>query len=152
MEITEEDETLARQIVQDGRLPTRAEMTRPGAILKLEALLSEYDYEVVEDARRLRTYVTNRLLEESTGTNAKDRLRALEMLGKISDVGLFTERSEVVITNRSEKDLESELRESLAALLDPRNVIDVTESPARAGNTPVFEAGVEEIDDVLKGY
>ena len=37
----------------------------PGVILKLSALLTQYDYDVIKDAERMRTYVTNRLLEES---------------------------------------------------------------------------------------
>jgi hypothetical protein len=63
------------------------------------------------------------------------RIRALELLGKISDVGLFTERSEVTVTHRSTDDLKQSLREKLQALrskalkndVEDANVINSTQ-------------------------
>jgi hypothetical protein len=44
-------------------------------------------------------------------------MKALELLGKMSDVGLFTERSEVTITNKSTDELESTLKSKLKRLI-----------------------------------
>jgi predicted transposase YdaD len=53
------------------------------------------------------------------------RIRALELLGKITDVGLFTERSEVTITHRSKEELVVSLREKIQRLRASQDVIDV---------------------------
>jgi len=88
--IPEDDAAKAREIFTAGREPTTYERTLPGVMLKLEALLEEYDYTLLEDTARIRNYVTNRLLEETTAPDAKVRLRAYELLGKITEVALFT--------------------------------------------------------------
>ena len=92
--------------------------TSPSALLLVRALLAQYSHAVVEHAVQLRHLVTNRLILESDNPDPKIRLRALELLGKVSDVGLFTERSEVVITHQSDSELESRLREKLAKLIE----------------------------------
>lgn len=156
VEISEDDENIARQIVRDGRKVTKTELAKPGVVLKLEALLTTYDHEVVDDAKRLRAYVTNRLIEESDSPDPKIRMRALEMLGKISEVGLFTERREVVVTNRSEKDIQQELHEHLSLLVDPENVTDVVKDEEDDGDIPLYfpdeddiSAAIEDVVDDL---
>jgi hypothetical protein len=48
------------------------------------------------------------------------------MLGKISEVGLFTERSEVTIKHQTTVELEQKVREKLSALsLKSENAIDI---------------------------
>lgn len=123
---TEEDKKLAEELLlsyaSDEDRPSK-ELTnkkfstlRPAAILELDALLGEFNHAVVKNAVQIRTYVTNKLLQESVNPDPRVRIRALELLGKISDVGLFTERSEVTVTHRSTEDLQRSLREKLAAL------------------------------------
>ena len=51
------------------------------------------------------------------------RIRALELLGKVSDVGLFAEKSEVTITHQSTDDLRTKLREKLQMLSAPMEVV-----------------------------
>lgn len=110
----EDGRDLARIIFRDGREPTTAELQRPAVVLHLEALLSEYDYELLGEAKTLRTYVTNRLLEESSpDKDPKYALRALENLGKITEVGLFTERVEVTVKQQTTEELEDKLKQAL---------------------------------------
>lgn len=105
------------RLVQNRPVET-ALLDRPGVILKLSALLSEYDYEVVRDAEQMRTYITNRLLEESSpDMPANVRLRALENLGKITEVALFTERTALTVTALPTETLEAQLHERLITLL-----------------------------------
>lgn len=85
----------------------------PGAIKHVNAILSEFDREVLDVHRRLRNYVTNKLIIDSSDADARTRLKALEMLGKISGVGLFSDRIDVTITQRTVKDIETELRKTL---------------------------------------
>jgi hypothetical protein len=118
----EDGRDLARIIFRDGREPTAAELQRPAVVLHLEALLSEYDHEIIQDATRVRRYVTHRLLEESSpDKDPKYALRALENLGKITEVGLFTERVEVTVKQQSTEELEDKLMQALR-ILEEKNV------------------------------
>ena len=45
-------------------------------------------------------------------------------MGKVSDVGLFAEKSEVTITHQSTDDLRAKLREKLQKLTTPEQKID----------------------------
>jgi hypothetical protein len=60
----------------------------------------------------------NKLVQETENPDPRIRIRALELLGKITDVGLFTERSEVTVTHRTTEDLRARLREKLSKLKD----------------------------------
>ena len=60
--------------------------------------------------------MTNKLVLESR-TLTLVRMRALELLGKISDVGLFSEKSEVTITHQSTDDLREKLKGKLEKLV-----------------------------------
>lgn len=48
----------------------------------------------------------------------------MELLGKITDVGLFTDRSEVTVTHQTADNLRTRLREKLAKLKDVTPVKD----------------------------
>ena len=59
-------------------------------------------------------------------------MRALELLGKISDVALFAEKSEVTITHQSTDDLRDKLKTKLEKLvvgeaIEDAVIIDVAE-------------------------
>jgi len=84
--------------------------------VKLGSILSEYDKKVVEDSAQLRTYVTNKLVEVSGCGDMKHELRALELLGKISDVGLFSEKTEITI-NHTTDSLEHAIKDKIARIL-----------------------------------
>jgi hypothetical protein len=101
-----------------------AQSLTPGTILNLEAILSEWDQEVLDVQRRLRNYVTNKLIMESVDPDPKQRIKALELLGKVSSVGLFSERVDVTVTHRTVTDIETELRKTLE--LYGGDVVDVT--------------------------
>jgi len=114
----ETDAERARDLFETARVPTKYEKQLPGVMRHLDTLLSEYDHMVIKDAQQVRTYVTNRLLEESNDDDPKIRMRALELLGKITDVGLFTERQEVTVKHQSTEELEDLLRNKLSRLID----------------------------------
>ena len=67
----------------------------------------------------MRHLVTNKLLLETENPDAKVRLRALELLGKISDVGLFAEKTEVTVTHQTSDELKQKLRQKLEKLVNP---------------------------------
>jgi len=66
----------------------------------------------------VRHLVMNKLVQETENPDPRIRIRALELLGKITDVGLFTERSEVTVTHQTTDDLREKLRQKLLKLKD----------------------------------
>ena len=55
----------------------------------------------------------------------KIEIKALELLGKHSDIGLFTERSEITVHHTTSKGLEDSIKERIKRLLNA-DVTDVT--------------------------
>ena len=88
----------------------------PAAVRHLAGMLSQYDWAFVEQAKELRGYVVAKLLEETKHQEARVRLRALEMVGKLTEVGSFTERIEITKKDDTADALTARLREKLEAL------------------------------------
>ena len=123
----EEQREAAREIfVQGSGTVSKLEFQ---TTMHLRALLQEYDFQVIRDATQLRTYVLNRLLLESDNANANVRIKALDMLGRVSDVGLFTDKTEVTHKHAPTPELEARLRQKLEQLIrkntTPADVQDV---------------------------
>jgi hypothetical protein len=97
---------------------TRKYLNTPATVQHLYLMLSDYDHKVVDEAVQLRRYITNKLLEDTNLPDPRHRLRALELLGKISDVGLFAEKTEITIKNVTADKLEEQIRSKLVKLLD----------------------------------
>ena len=96
----------------------------PASIVMTHGILKEFGRSVVESARQIRDLVTNKLLIESENPDPRVRIRALELLGKISDVGLFSEKSEITVTHQSTDDLREKLRQKLAKLVNPEEEVE----------------------------
>ena len=98
---------------------------RPASLIMTDSILTEFGQSVVDSATQIRHLVTNKLLLETENPDARYRLRALELLGKISDVGLFAEKSEVTITHQTTEDLRAKLRGKLEKLVKPvEDIVD----------------------------
>lgn len=95
----------------------RASALTAASLINIRDYLDEYGKAVVTHAVEMRHLVTNRLLEESRHPDARIRIRALELLGKHSDVGLFTEKQEVTITHQTTDELKERLRAKLQRLI-----------------------------------
>lgn len=95
----------------------RASQMTPASLLSVREYLDEYGRAVVSHAIEVRHLVTNRLLEESRNPDPRIRVRALELLGKHSDVGLFTEKAEVTVTHQTTDELKARLRLKLQKLI-----------------------------------
>ena len=132
VEVTDADEDAARAVVTGAKKPTPTVLSSPGTIVQIKAILSEYDKAVVESAAQIRTFVTNKLILESESPDPRIRIKALELLGKISDVGLFTEKTEITMRHRPTEELEQLLRERLMKTLDAEDAAPKPyEDPAR---------------------
>jgi len=102
----------------------RAAALTPASVRLTSNIIDEFNHSVVESSKQLRNLVTNKLIIESENPDPRVRMRALELLGKISDVGLFTEKSEVTITHQTTDDLKEKLRSKLAKLVNPQPEIE----------------------------
>lgn len=100
-----------------------ASMT-PASLVMTNNILQEFGHSVADNAKQIRHLVTNKLLLESENPDARVRMRALELLGKISDVGLFAEKSEITITHQSSADLRAKLRKKLEKIVSPSEDIE----------------------------
>jgi|TARA_R100000149_G_scaffold63135_1_gene33898 hypothetical protein len=96
----------------------------PASIVMTHGILKEFGRSVVESSKQIRDLVTNKLLIESENPDPRVRIRALELLGKISDVGLFSEKSEITVTHQSTDDLREKLRQKLAKLVNPEEEVE----------------------------
>jgi len=113
---------------QDPRTKKAAltKVTTPEAVKHLVGMLTAYDWHFVEQAKEIRGYAVAQLVEETKHPDAKIRLRALELLGKVTEVALFTDRVEVKKTDLSDSELDSRIKEKLERMAKIVDITDVT--------------------------
>lgn len=148
---TPEDETVAAQLVAAyASDPVKASqaanaanlsLLTPPALRNLRTYLDAFGQSVVQNAAEVRHLVTNRLLEESQNPDPRIRIRALELLGKISDVGLFTEKQEVTITHQTTDELRNRLRGKLQRLIRKDEIVPLGDDVIDVG----AELGVDDM-------
>jgi hypothetical protein len=119
VDVTDADIAAAHAIFTGNKRPTDTLLSSPGTVVHIKALLDEYDKVVIQSAAQLRTYVTNKLIVDSANPDPRVRLKCYELLGKISDVGLFTDKTEITMRHRPTEELEQLLRERLMKTIDP---------------------------------
>jgi len=147
---TQEDEDVAARLAvayadnpekTSKKVTTRkAAALTPASLILTSSILQEFGHSVAESAVQIRHLVTNKLLLESENADPRIRIRSLELLGKISDVGLFAEKSEVTITHQSTDDLRNKLRDKLEKLINPEEE-EVEDAIILDGE--VFDLGAE---------
>jgi hypothetical protein len=88
----------------------------PVAVQRLVGMLTAYDWQFVEQAQHIRGMAVAKILEETEHPDARIRLKALELLGKVTEVGLFTERIEIKKSDLSDVELDERIKQKLDAL------------------------------------
>jgi hypothetical protein len=131
--IEEEDQmmaaTLATAYADDAQKTSKqvsnanAATFRPASMILTSKILTEFSHKIVVESVHIRNLVTNKLLLETESPDARIRLKSLELLGKITDVGLFTDKSEITVTHQSTTDLRDRLKQKLHRLIDPNEEI-----------------------------
>jgi hypothetical protein len=132
----------------------RASALAPATIALVKTILDEFGHEIAESSKAIRNLVINKLIIESENPDARIRIRAIEMLGKMSDIALFTERSEVLITHQSTDDLKSKLKEKLQKLRES----SLTLVPNKEGiyeaiefnDVPQIQSSEFHVDDAME--
>jgi hypothetical protein len=104
----------------------------PPAVQHLVGMLTAYDWAFVEQAKELRGYAVSQILEETKNPDARLRLRALELLGRVTEVALFTDRVEVKKTTVNDDELDAKIKEKLARFMDVTDVSDISDVAAEA--------------------
>lgn len=87
-------------------------------------LIKSFDFQAFTDVQQARAYVTNKLVKMTDCGDLKIEIKALELLGKHSDIGLFTERSEITVHYSTSKGLEDSIKERIKQLMNA-DVTDV---------------------------
>ena len=95
----------------------RVSTLTPASLILTDKILTEFGQSVIQSAVHVRHLITNKLILETENPDSRTRIKALELLGKISDVGLFSEKSEITITHQSTDDLKNKLRRKLEKLV-----------------------------------
>lgn len=93
--------------------------------LAATGFLKTYGQNLAFDVGQVRAALTNKLLEIANCGEIKYELKALELLGKHSDIALFNERSEITINYNSPDALEAAIKERVKRLLNAQ-IIDMT--------------------------
>jgi hypothetical protein len=124
------------------------QLKTPEAVRHITGMLTAYDWEFIEQAKELRGYTVAKLVEETTNNNPNIRLKALGLLGKVTEVGLFTDKIEVKKTDMTEDEIDKRLKEKLAKFMDvsDADVTDITEITETAPTTPPTPDDTSDID------
>lgn len=146
LDFSPEDERKAQDLIK-GTKRVEKTVNKPGVAVKLAAIMTHYDYQIIEDAQQARTFITNRLIELSTCGDPKIEIKALELLGKHSDIGLFTERSEVTVHYKNASDIEVSIAARIKRLLNATTVdveaVPIDNLDAHLG-TPIIKRTEED--------
>lgn len=108
----------------------------PAAVRHLTGMLTAYDWEFVEQAKELRGYAVAQILEETKHPDAKIRLKALDMLGKVTEVALFTERMEIKKTDLTDAEIEAKIKEKIGRFMQVTDVLDVEDVVEETKDAP----------------
>ena len=88
----------------------------PASLVQTNAILKEFGQLVAEHAAESRNMVVNKLILETESPKDSTRMQALISLGKMTDVGLFTDRKEITVTHKNADELRQQLRDKLEVL------------------------------------
>lgn len=127
--------------------PEEAPMNDVAVAIRLGDYISEYEKQVVADKIQVRTVVVNRLMEISQDKDNRTALKALELLGKASD--LFTERSEITITHQTSDELKAAIKERISQLMQMQKIDNKSKTENRlahlTGRSEVVDAEAKEV-------
>jgi hypothetical protein len=115
----------ATLIKGENQTPQVKNITSTGTAKVLSVAVKEYDFQVFSDVQQARNFITNKLVGIADCGDPKLELKALELLGKHSDIGLFTERSEITVHHTTSESLENSIKERVKRLLNAE-VVDIS--------------------------
>ena len=153
-EVTEEDQAKAKEMFSkmkaiddknDQTKKTEPELKQTGVALALGGYINKYEKQVIQDKIQLRNIAINRLIEMSQSDDDKIAIKAVELIGKASD--LFTERSEITITHQTSDELRAAIKERIRLLTQKHADLPPTPTQSRLDQ---LKAQVEVVDVDVK--
>jgi hypothetical protein len=103
------------------------QMEVPEEIRSIVSMVTTYQWKFVEQAEELRNMAVTKIIKETDHPDAKVRLKALEMLGKVTEVALFTDRISVKNEDVTDDELEKRIKEKLGRYMGAVDVVDAIE-------------------------
>lgn len=126
LEVSPEDAEREKRLIEAvTKNKKKTPLQRVNTAYAAAAFLKTYGQNMAFDANQARAAITAKLMEIANCGETRFELKALELLGKHSDIGLFTERSEITINYKNPEDLENAIKERVKRLLNA-DIIDVT--------------------------
>ena len=165
VEITQDDvesaqEMFMEHIEKTPQTKQKIKNHKPETIVKLEALVSEYDWRVIQHADQIRFLVTNKLIGLSDHRDPRVQLKAVELLGKLADVGMFVDKQEITYKQQTAEELQAQLQAKLGILIQGE-IVDAEiqmEKPKRRvgrvdedGVIPLPDLPEVDLDKMLRG-
>ena len=118
-DVTEGDTQREKELldaVANAKKPSN--LTNQSTAFAAATFLRTYGQQLAMDAAEARAAITNKLMELADCGDPRYELKALELLGKHSDIGIFTERSEITVNYSSPEDLEKAIKDRVKTLLN----------------------------------
>ena len=124
----------------------------PTTAFAAAAFLRTYGQQLAMDAASARAAITNKLMEIANCGDARYELKALELLGKHSDIGIFTERSEITVNYKDPDDLEKAIKDRVKRLLNATVVHEVPLAQSLGAEKPSSPllAELDGIEEVIE--
>jgi len=99
----------------------------PHEIKSAVGMVTAYQWKFIEQAEELRSMAVSHIVKEIQHPDARIRLKALEMLGKVTEVALFTDRVTVKNEEISDEELDARIKEKLGRYMGAVDIVDVEE-------------------------
>jgi hypothetical protein len=129
---------------QDPRAKERLlSLDLPDEIRAAVGMVTAYQWKFVEQAEELRSMSVAKIVKETDHPDARIRLKALELLGKVTEVALFTDRIAIKNEDVTDEELDARIKEKLGRYMGAVDVVDVEEIEIK---TRIITKQIEEDD------
>jgi len=127
------------------------ELDLPEEIKSAVGMVTAYQWKFVEQAESLRSMSVAKIVKETDHPDARIRLKALELLGKVTEVALFTDRVAIKNEDVSDEELDARIKEKLGRYMGAVDVVDVEEIEVKITTTAELAQQKERIDGEESG-
>jgi hypothetical protein len=107
----------------------------PEEIKAAVGMVTAYQWKFVEQAESLRSMSVAKIVKETDHPDARIRLKALEMLGKVTEVALFTDRIAIKNEEVTDEELDARIKEKLGRYMGVVDVMDVEDIEVKTTTT-----------------
>jgi hypothetical protein len=97
----------------------------PEEIKTAVGMVTAYQWKFIEQAEELRSMSVAKIVKETDHPDARIRLKALELLGKVTEVALFTDRISIKNEDVTDEELDARIKEKLGKYMGTVDVVDV---------------------------